>query len=137
MTITVNDYFGDKHHSEEQMTNAVVLLGRVNTLLDEARGAKAYADAVDPDTGTNISGSRGGAGDGGFRLQNSTTGAPNSAHKDAKAIDVYDPDGSLAFWVTDAILSRHGLYRESPEFTPGWEHYSTKSPRSGKRTYSP
>lgn len=135
--IDVKDYFGDKPHSEEQANSAVVLLGRVNSLLDEARGSGAYADAVDPDTGTNISGSKGGSGDGGFRLQSSPTGAPNSAHKEAKAVDVFDPDGSLDTWITDACLSRHGLYREAPESTVGWCHLQSKSPRSGHRTFIP
>lgn len=135
--ITVNQFFGDKPHSEEHMTNAIALIGRVNSLLDEARGAGAYADALDPDTGTNISGSKGGLGDGGFRLQNSPTGATNSPHKDAKAIDIFDPDGSLDTYLTDAILSRHGLYREDPKFTINWCHLQTKSPRSGRRTFIP
>lgn len=139
--ITVADYFGPKEgHPEatEQMhENAALLLGRVNDLLDEARECGAYNDPVDPDTGTCISGSRGGSGDGGFRFHNSATGAPKSAHKQARGVDVYDPTNRLDTWITDEVLERFGLHREHPDATPGWCHLQDVPPGSGRRTFRP
>ncbi len=135
--ISLEDYFRGKPHSEAQEAEATILLGRVHALLDEARGAGVYEDDIDPDTGTQISGAKGGSGDGGFRLPESKTGAKLSSHKEAKAVDIYDPQGALDDWLTDQILSRHGLFREAPEATTGWTHLQTKAPKSGKRTFLP
>ena len=139
--ITLVDYFNHKldhpEATELMKDNARDLLGKVNALLDEARNAGIYGDWVDPDTGTCVSGSKGGSGDGGFRLQSSPTGAPRSAHKQAKAVDVFDPTDALEKWCNDAILSRHGLYREHPSATPGWFHLQSKPPGSGRRTFYP
>ena len=135
--ISLDAYFRNKFHSDAQEAEAVILLARVHALLDEARGAGSYTDMIDPDTGTQISGSKGGSGDGGFRLPEAQTGAALSAHKEAKAVDIFDPEESLDTWITDAILSRHGLFREHPSKTIGWTHMQTKSPKSGKRTFQP
>lgn len=139
--ITVVDYFGDKiKHAdctEACLGNAHELLNRVNALLVRASQEGAYEDWIDPDTGTQISGSKGGYGDGGFRLQSSSTGKPHSAHKQGMAVDVYDPHSSLDSWITDEILEEFDLYRENPTFTRGWAHLSSKAPGSGRRTYNP
>lgn len=139
--ITLPDYFNSKFDhpeaTEAMKDNARQLLDRVNALLDEARQAGVYGDWIDADTGTCVSGSRGGSGDGGFRLQASATGAPRSAHKTARAVDVFDPKDELDKWVSDAILSRHGLYREAGEKTPGWLHVQSIAPGSGRRTFMP
>jgi len=135
--ISLEDYFKNKFHSDAQEAEAVILLSRVHALLDEARGAGVYTDMLDPDTGTQISGSKGGSGDGGFRLPESKTGAALSAHKEAKALDIFDPEDRLDDWITDAILSRHGLFREHPSKTAGWCHLQTKAPKSGRRTFYP
>ena len=131
--ITTAQYFGNKAHSEEQERAAESLLGKVKALLD----ALIWAYPIDPDTGTSISGSRGGAGDGGFRLPGATTGAVNSKHKMAHAVDVYDPDDLLDTSIGDDILEEFGLYRESPDFTKGWTHLQDVPPGSGKRTFQP
>ena len=133
--ITWEQYFGAKPHTDEQGAFATNLLFRVNMLLDEARAAGAYHDAIDPDTGSQISGSRGGAGDGGFRLPTATTGATKSAHKEARAVDVFDPQGHLDAWLTDQTLEKYGLYREAPQSTYGWTHLTTRAPSSGRRTF--
>ena len=131
--ITVDMYFGAKPHSLEQGDAGVELLRQVNGLLEEL----GWLYPCDPDTGTPISGSRGGSGDGGFRLSTSTTGKAGSKHKSAHAVDVYDPQNVLDKTLTDAMLAKHGLYREHPDDTPGWCHLQNVAPNSGRRTYKP
>lgn len=142
--ITAEAYFQGKPHDAEQDILADDLLARVNALLAEAENAGIVV-AIDPDTGSQISGSKGGAGDGGFRLPTATTGRPTSSHKTAQAVDVYDPAGELDGWLDDfevgvgdnVKLAEHGLYREAPNATTGWLHLTTRAPRSGKRTFQP
>lgn len=131
--ITTEMYFGAKPHTPEQAEAASDLLVKINALLHEL----AWDYPCDPDTGTPISGSRGGAGDGGFRLGSSTTGRAGSKHKSAHAVDVYDPEGALDGALGDALLGQHGLYRESPDDTPGWCHLQDVAPGSGRRTFKP
>lgn len=133
--ISLEDYFGAKPHSPDQAVAAQAMLARVNACVSDAYSG--YAWPIDPDTGTCISGSKGGAGDGGFRLPNSTTGAPHSAHKTAHAVDVFDPDGFLDNKLTDEILEQFDLYREAPGSTPSWCHLQSIPPGSGHRTFNP
>lgn len=139
--ITVAQYFGPKithpDATPERVDNTVRLLDKVNALLDTARSLGVYKDWIDPDTSTQISGAKGGSGDGGFRLSTSTTGAPTSTHKQGHGVDVYDPRDRLDFWLTDEILEAHDLYRESPAATPTWVHLQDTPPRSKRRTYQP
>jgi hypothetical protein len=135
--ITKDMYFGDKDHSIGQDCDADLLLRQVNLLLAEAAAKKVYKFDQCPNTGTQISGAKGGHGDGGFRLPESTTGAAKSSHKEAKAVDVYDPLDRVDNWVTDELLSHYGLYRESKFKTPGWIHLTTRAPHSGKRSFEP
>jgi hypothetical protein len=140
--ITIAQYFGAKAHSVEQLELAADLLERVDLLTEKAIAAGAFERDIDPDTGSEISGARGGAGDGGFRLPGSTTGTPNSSHKEAKAVD---PFGKLDEWLDgfehgvgdNSMLHDCGLYREAPGSTPGWCHLSTRAPHSGRRTFNP
>lgn len=144
--ISIEQYFTnpttgeEKAHSGEETARAHDLLERVNALLDEAEMAGAYDPAkVNPHTGTQISGSKGGSGDGGFRLPNATTGAAKSSHKEARAVDVYDPGNTLDNWITgnEQVLEDYGLYREHPAKTETWCHLTTRSPGSGTRTFWP
>lgn len=142
--ITRDQYFAAKDHDEEHVIAATDLLDRVNALLFEA-GQMGIVSPVCPNTGTQISGSKGGAGDGGFRLETSTTGSSKSSHKEAKAVDVYDPGGHLSDWLDDfevgvgdnLKLAEHGLYREAPAHTPNWLHCTTRAPHSKRRTFVP
>ena len=136
MAISLRAYFG-KPHSSQHAAAAIELLDRVERLLALARAAGAYADWMDADTDSCISGSSGGDGDGGFRTPGSRTGAPNSSHREARAVDVYDPNDGLDAWITDAALEAAGLYREDPAATPGWCHLTTRAPGSGRRTFTP
>jgi hypothetical protein len=134
--ITLEEYFR-KPHSDRQARNAQDLLERVNGLLDEAIKAGVYAEAADADTGSQISGSPLGDGDGGFRTPGSRTGASGSSHRQGLGVDVYDPGNKLDSWLTDHILKQHGLYREHPDHTKGWCHLTTRAPGSGNRTFIP
>ena len=143
--ISPEQYFGSKTHSLEHERDADDLLVRVNALCEEASSGGVFHWAIDPDTGTEISGSRGGAGDGGLRLPTATTGRQKSSHKEARAVDVYDPQNELNDWLSEfdnawwgnAKLEQHGLYREAPGATPTWVHLSTREPGSGRRTFNP
>lgn len=149
--ISMIEYFGTKVGHDDctpiRRANAGTLLARVNALLADAFDEGAYKWELDPDTGTCVSGSRGGAGDGGFRLSTSTTGRPGSAHKEGEAVDVYDPENKLDDWLDsfdedaegrfNSMLEKHDLYREKGEATPGWAHLQIRAPGSGKRTYVP
>lgn len=143
--IRLTEYFGSKPYSVAHEAAAQDLLNRVNALIDEAAEAAAFVRTIDPDTGTEISGSKGGSGDGGFRLPNATTGRQGSSHKEAKGVDCFDPDGDLDEWLDtfeqgggrNSKLEEHGLYREAPTSTPTWCHLTTRAPGSGRRTFFP
>jgi hypothetical protein len=122
------------------------MLERVNKLLITAEQDGQWTRRVCPNTGTEISGSKNGQGDGGFRLGSATTGAAMSSHKEAKAVDVYDPREELDAWISlfdseegrkNSLLEAQGLYREHPDDTHGWCHLTTRAPASGWRTYKP
>lgn len=135
--ITPYQYFQGKPHTDEHEDAAADLLARVNSLEAEYTAETGDVLPDDPDTGTPISGSKGGEGDGGFRVPTASTGRALSSHKEAKGVDRYDPENRLDNWITDECLERHGLYREHPDATPGWCHLQTRRPGSGNRTYLP
>ena len=135
--ITLQDYFGDKPHPTEYNLNALTLLYRVNNLLAAYITDTGNLTLINPVTGNQISGSK--SGDGGFRLPASTTGSSKSAHKFAKAVDVYDLGNHLDKWLDanpDALI-KYDLYREAGVSTLGWCHLGTRKPLSGKRTFIP
>lgn len=144
MSITAEQYFAAKAHSPEQDILADDLLTRVNELRDEIERDGVHRQTC-PNTGSEISGSKGGSGDGGFRLPTATTGADHSSHKEAKAVDVYDPGDYIDGWLDqfevgvgdNTKLAEYGLYREAPASTPTWSHWTTRPPRSGRRTFNP
>lgn len=131
--ITLAQYFQAKPHTAEHEVAAYDLLKRVDSLLQTLN----YTPPNCPNTGTQISGSQGGSGDGGFRLQTATTGADHSSHKEGKGIDIYDPVDHLDSVLTDTLLAQSGLYREASSATPHWCHLTTRSPASGHRTFIP
>ena len=69
----------------------------------------------------------------------------HSSHKEARAVDVYDPSDRLDEWLDtfehgdgdNTRLEQHGLYREAPASTPTWCHLTTRAPHSGRRTFAP
>lgn len=134
--ILLDEYFGPwRHHADatdERVYNAGVLLIPVNDLLNEAFNAGVDLE-INPNTKTHIAG----ATFGGFRPQSCPQGAPGSSHKQGRGVDIFDPVNALDNWITDAILTRHGLYREAPLSTKGWCHLTDRAPHSGKRTFLP
>ena len=135
--ITLQDYFGDKPHPTEYNLNALTLLYRVNDLIAAYTTDTGKLPEINPITGSQVSGSKG--GDGGFRLPTSTTGSSKSAHKQGMAIDLYDHGEHLDKWLDakpDALI-KYDLYREEPASTVNWCHLSTRKPLSGKRTFKP
>jgi len=139
MSITSAQYFLGKTPAPGHATNATWLLAAVNALLYEAAEDGAYDYDIDIDTNSQISGAHGGRGDGGYRLPDSTTGAPSSTHREANAVDVYDPQRTLAAWcvANPDRLAAHGLWCEDFRWTPVWCHFQRVPPRSGKRIYIP
>lgn len=145
MKITLKQYFGAKPRTQEHENAAQDLLTRVNSLVREAESANAFQFTIDPDTESCISGARNGAGDGGFRTAYSSTGSKRSAHREAMAVDVYDPANALDDWLGvydnslggNTKLEEYGLYREHPDFTVGWCHLTTRPPGSKRRTFNP
>jgi hypothetical protein len=143
--ITLEQYFGNKPHTKDHESAAKNLLARVNLLISEAIKVNAIDVLIDVDTGTEISGSKGGAGDGGFRLSSATTGRSFSSHKEAAGVDKYDPLNRLDKWLDkfedgnggNSKLKEFGLYREHPSATIGWCHLTTRAPKSGRRTFYP
>ena len=131
--ITKEQYFQAKEHTAEHEANFEELMTRVESLLTYLD----YTVPVCPNTGSQVSGSKGGSGDGGFRLDTATTGAALSSHKQAMAVDLYDPLNALDDLITDALLEQCDLYREAPQSTPHWAHLTTRAPHSGHRTFLP
>lgn len=153
MAITLEEYFTNpttgemKPHTLQDEEVAADLLARVDALAEEfAEETGENGHDIDPDTGTEISGTHGGAGDGGFRLPSSTTGADHSSHRQAKGVDKSDQHEKLDAWLSqydrddgrhNEKLEKHGLYREHPSKTRTWCHLTTRAPASGKRTFMP
>ena len=134
--ISTADYFGPHWDSSdatpERKAAAEAMLSKVNPLLLDAETHGVELE-MNPKTGTLVSG----AVYGGFRPQDCPEGSPHSAHKEARAVDVYDPHGDLDRWVSDLILAKYDLYREAPLSTGGWCHLSDRAPPSGRRTFQP
>jgi uncharacterized protein YcbK (DUF882 family) len=65
--------------------------------------------------------------------------APQSKHMIGCAVDIADPDESLAAWnhANIALLEQVGLWCEATESTVGWEHYQWLPPGSGNRFFIP
>ena len=79
---------------------------------------------------------------GGFRPQCCQQGSEHSAHKEALAVDRYDPGDVIDKWVFTspaalALATELGMYFEHPSATPGWSHWSIKAPPSGHRFFYP
>lgn len=134
--ILMHEYFGKfLHHPDvtDQITDdAERLLDAVGILEDLARYDNVPLP-INPVTKSRVSGTQ----YGGFRPHNCPEGAANSSHKQGRAIDLYDPEGHLDDWITDAVLEQCGLYREHPASTIHWTHLTTRRPLSGKRTFLP
>ena len=125
--ITLTDYwkgrnilYGDEL-TEEILGNAEVTVARCNELLN--RAGRAGADTVNS----------------GWRPQSVNDATANSAkgskHLTAEAVDLADPDGSLAQWCMDHVdvLVELELWMEHPGWTVGWVHLQTLPPGNPPR----
>jgi hypothetical protein len=165
--ITVQQFFTnpttgeEKQHTMAQEVAVAELLDDVNSLQEECALAIGKDLPIDPDTHTEISGTRNGTGGGGFReLEEGPS--KYSSHKvlfvqmpsgtwvvdtlAAKAaVDRYDPSNDFDTWLDqfelpdgdNSKLREYNLFREHPDDTPGWCHLTKRPPRSGHRTFKP
>ena len=136
--ITLNQYVGPHRDSPDwtpaREQAATKLLAACSALeVEMARGGVSFPD--NPATHSGVSGQT----FGGFRPQNCPQGAPNSSHKEGLAVDRYDPRGEIDQWCVthQDRLAVHGIYIEAPEATPGWSHWTTRAPGSGRRVFYP
>lgn len=65
--------------------------------------------------------------------------AMGSSHLYGAALDISDPVGNLAKWLTinSQLLAYNGLWMEDPKYTKGWVHLSIYAPKSMKRFFIP
>jgi hypothetical protein len=65
--------------------------------------------------------------------------ATKSKHLVGMAADVADLDGALGAWCWEnvGVLEKAGLWCEDPQYTPGWVHFQSASPSSGRRFFKP
>lgn len=136
--ITLNQYVGPHRESPDwtpaREQNATQLLARCAAL--EAEMVEAGIEfPINPATGSGVSGQT----FGGFRPQSCPQGAPNSSHKEGKAVDRFDPKGEIDAWLmaNQDRLVFHNLYIEHPSATKGWSHWTTRAPGSGNRVFFP
>jgi len=137
--ITIAQYVGIHSASPDwtpvRQANAVILIDKLNALLDELAITHGYSVAINPRTNSIVSGET----FGGFRPQSCPIGASNSAHKTGQAVDIFDPNETLDTILTKypEYLLKYDLYRESPGSTLSWCHLQTRKTLSGKRTFLP
>jgi len=142
---TVENYLGKLYQDSTdfgkfQKSNAKKLIDACTGLQAELEAAGIHFH-LNPNTGTTISGE----GHGGFRDQACTIGAPDSAHKQAEAVDRYDPDNDIDEYLwknfnanpEDNLLVKYGIYIEAPSSTPGWSHWGIRKPGSGHHIFNP
>ena len=123
-TITINQYFKTlKAEKPAHEINAADLLERVNELLGNAVSSGIKVP-INSQTKSLVSGVKWG----GYRGENCPEGRGNSAHKEGRAVDVFDPDGDLANWAANniSLMIDLGLHMEHPAATRGWAHFTTR-----------
>lgn len=140
--ISIADYFGKYGKSHKDVTpgryaNAQRLLVKVNSLMTIA-SANGIEFTINPKTNSQVSGDT----NGGFRPQDCKIGAPQSAHKQGLAVDIYDPKGEIDEWLNHSKEAREAIrdldmYFEAMSATVGWSHWSILKPASGKRFFFP
>lgn len=111
--------------TDEITRNAEETVDKVNQLLE--RAGRTEADTVN--SGWRPAGVR-------DPTQNNLVA---SLHATAEAVDIGDPDRSLAHWCMDhlEILKEIGLWMEDARWTPTWVHLQSAPPRSGRIVFIP
>lgn len=128
---------------DEHIENAIKLLDATNKLIAFLIGM-GVTFPYNSNTHTLVSGKQ----YGGYRPQSCPEGAPNSAHKQGLAIDIYDPRGDIDNYLLadfessqgagkQSILEKYGIYIEHPSKTISWSHWSIRAPKSGNRVFMP
>lgn len=117
-----------------QEDNIEQLVATCNALI-EVMEADGITFKVNPITGSIVSGET----LGGFRPMDCPIGAPNSAHKQGMAVDLYDPENKIDDWLYFHApkLEKCGLWFEHKSATPYWSHWSIRQPKSGRRFFHP
>jgi hypothetical protein len=125
---------GNPDFNDTRRANAAKLLETVNALMAELETAGVRFQ-VNEATGSQVSG----MAFGGFRPQSCAQGAIHSAHKEALAVDIFDPAGDIDNYLVKNpdLLVKHGVYIEEPSATVHWSHWSIKAPLSGKHIFTP
>lgn len=118
----------------ERQANADDLLTKC-AALEALMVADGVVFPVNPKTGTQVSGEV----YGGFRPQSCPIGASSSNHKEGKAVDRYDPDGSIDSWIMahQEETRATGICIEHPDATPHWSHWQSVPPASGHTVFYP
>ena len=72
-------------------------------------------------------------------IESGKTNASHSKHLSGAAVDISDPDGSLASWTKEnlTLMGTIGFWMEDFGHTPGWVHYQILPPGSGNRVFIP
>ena len=136
--ITFAQYIGPHFKSPdltpERRANAYRLLDACQKL-EEYAAADGVRFLANPATGSNVSGKT----FGGFRPQDCPQGSPNSSHKEAMAVDRYDPHDEIDAWCMANLdkLEECGIYIEHPDSTHTWSHWTIRAPHSGNRVFYP
>lgn len=122
------------HVTPAQEDNVEHLVATCNALI-QVMMADGVEFKTNPITGSIV----GGETLGGFRPQDCPIGAPNSAHKQGMAVDLYDPDNKIDEWLYRNYnqLNSCGLWFEHKSATPRWSHWSIRKPGSGRRFFLP
>lgn len=138
MKLHVEQYFGKWLKSKDVtiaiIDNAKALVNECNRLIERLEGEGVIL-IINPLTQSLI----GGETLGGFRPQDCPIGAPQSAHKQGLAVDIYDPDNKIDNWLykNQSALKEFKLYFEHPAATNHWSHWSLRAPKSGRRFFYP
>lgn len=131
--ISLLEYLNNKHieypdeFNAEILENAEELLVRVNTLLQKEKLKAIQSSGFRPPSyNKTIKGA-----------------AKNSWHTKGAAIDLYDPEKTLAKCITginydnEKLLVRYDLWAEHPKYTRNWLHLQSKPVKSGRRIFKP
>lgn len=121
--ITASGTYPDRLNSEEltknTKDNAVVLLNRVNQLLQELgiTNVKVSSGFRPSAVNAKVKGA-----------------AKKSLHMSGRAVDIYDPKHEIAHKILARpdLLKKYDLWMEDPEVTPTWTHLD-----NGTRTERP
>ncbi len=110
--------------TEQIKANAAITISRVNELLALAgRSTDEVASGWRPPEVNDAT----------------ANAASHSKHLTGEAVDIADPDRTLATWVADNLdaLEQCKLWAEDFRWTPHWIHVQIVAPKSEKRIFIP